>query len=451
MHKNLRIGWMVLMIMLLAGTVPELSALPLDKVVDTELANGLKVLLLNNDKAPVVSVQVWYKVGARNEPFSKSGLAHLTEHLMFRGTKKVGPKLYSRIIQKNGGQDNAFTSRDYTAYYENVSADRVAIPLELEADRMTGLSVDEEKFLTERSVVQEERRLRIKDDPVASLFEEVTSTSFKNHPYQHPVTGWMEDLEGLSHQDFLQFYRTFYQPANATLVVVGKIDLKTLLPAIEKTFGRVPKGLSPPPVIIKEPPQSAEVRVLLRREAELPYVVFAFHVPSYPHPDAFALEIMSQILAGGKSSRMYQKMVYEEQKVLEVGADYPFNSKDPFLFYLFAQALPGQNPEGIEERILKELDTWEKDPPSEEELRRAKNQLEAGFIFAQDSIFYQGLLLGKYQSLGHWKGLDQFLPGIRAVTQEDLLRVYRTYFKDKPKTVGYLIPLPSEQNKNPLK
>jgi zinc protease len=217
---------------------------------------------------------------------------------------------------------------------------------------------------------------------------------------------------------------------------------------IEKTFGRVPKGPDLRPVIIKEPPQEADKRVILRREAQLPYVAIAYHVPSFPHPDSFALEVMSQILAGGKSSRMYQKIVYQEQMALEAGADYAFSSKDPFLFFFYAQALPGHTPEKIEARLLQELETWEKVPPTQEEIERAKNQIEASFIFAQDSIFYQANLLGKYQTLGNWKDLNAFLPGIRAVQSSDLLRVYQTYFKGRNKTVGILIPTSAEEEKN---
>lgn len=418
-----------------------------DWVDERKLSNGLKVLLFPTSKAPVVSVQVWYKVGSMDEPLGKSGLAHLTEHLMFRGTEKYGPKQFSRIIQKNGGQDNAFTGRDYTAYFENLAADRLSIALDLEADRMTGLTVDEEKFRTENLVVQEERRLRVKDDPSASLFEEVIAAAYKSHPYKRPITGWMEDLRGLTHGDFMHFYRTYYRPANATLVIAGDFQPEAVLPLIEATFGRIPTAPPPSRSPIKEPPQETDKKIILRREAQLPYVVLAYHVPSFPHSDAFALEVMSQILAGGKSSRLYQKMVYRERMALEAGADYTFSSKDPFLFFLYAQGMPDQSPEKLEERLLKELEDWEASPPSEEEIERAKNQIEASFIFSQDSVFFQAHLLGKFETLGSWKDLKAFLPGIRAVTASDLLRVYRTYFKGKNKTVGILIPQPPAQGK----
>jgi zinc protease len=427
--------------LLLWGSVSKMQAEPFDQVSETRLANGLQVLMLPNRKAPVVSVQIWYKVGSGNESLGQSGLAHLTEHLMFRGTSKYGPKQFSRLVQKNGGQDNAFTGRDYTTYFENMASDRLNIALDLESDRMTGLLVDDEKFFTESKVVQEERRLRIKDDPSASLFEEVIAAAFKSHPYQRPITGWMEDLESLLPSDFLSFYRKYYQPANATLVVAGDYDQETLWPKIERTFGRIPKGESFSPRFIKEPDQEADRRVVLRREAQLPFVVLAYHVPSFPHPDSFALEVMSQILAGGKSSRMYEKMVYQEQKALDVGADYSFSSKDPFLYFFYAQAMPGQDPGEIEKRLVQEIEAWEKAPPTQEEIERAKNQIEASFIFAQDSIFYQANLLGKYQTLGNWKDLKKFLPGIRAVHQTDLLRIYQTYFKGRNKTIGVLIPI----------
>ena len=447
MNKIIFMALAVSLGFLMWGSLSRIQAEGFEQITERRLSNGLLVLLMPNTKAPVVTVQVWYKVGSGNEPYGQSGLAHLTEHLMFRGTKKYGPKQFSRIVQKNGGQDNAFTGRDYTAYFENLASDRLAVALDLESDRMMGLLFDKDLFLTERKVVQEERRLRIKDDPSASLFEEVIATAFKSHPYKRPITGWMEDLENLSLSDFLSFYRQYYQPANATLVVAGDFDKAAILPMIEKTFGRISKGPDLRPLIIKEPPQEADKRVILRREAQLPYVVLAYHVPSFPHPDSFALEVMSQILAGGKSSRMYQKMVYLEQTALEAGADYAFSSKDPFLFFFYAQAMPDQSPEKIEARLFQELEAWEKIPPTQEEIERAKNQIEASFIFAQDSIFYQANLLGRYQTLGNWKDLNKFLPGIRAVQPSDLLRVYQTYFKGQNKTVGILIPTGAEEEK----
>jgi zinc protease len=439
------LGWLGLM----GSPLAALAATP-DEVIETRLANGLLVLLSPQKQAPVVSLQVWYNVGARNEPYGKSGLAHLTEHLMFRGTKKVGPKQYARIIQKNGGQNNAFTSRDYTVYYENMAPDRLKIALELEADRMTGLSVDENLFLTEKKVVQEERRLRVKDDPTASLFEEVLATAFKSHPYKRPVTGWMEDLERLTYGDFLSFYRTYYSPDQVTLIITGRFEQESLLPSIEETFGRIPGRRAAVPLMIDEPPQEAEKRVVLRREeTRLPYVTLAFHVPAFPHPDAFPLKVMAQIIGRGKSSRLYERLVYREQKALGAGTGYSFDSRDPFLFFLYAQAMPERTPEATEQALLQELDYWEKNPPSEEEIQRARNQIEAEFIFSQDSVFNQGMMLGKFQGLGSWRAKDDFIPGIRAVGVADLLRVYDQYFRGKNRTTGLLVPILKDQPKPP--
>ncbi len=441
MDRIILLGLVMAVGLLILGFGGRSEALTAEEVLETTLPNGLKVLLLENHKAPVVTSQIWYNVGSRDEPLGQSGLTHLVEHLMFRGTEKVGPKMFSRVIQKNGGQDNAFTSRDYTAYFENIASDRLAIALDLESDRMTGLRVDEQKFQTELLVVKEERRLRIKDDPVASLYEEIGAVAFKSHPYQRPIIGWMEDLEGLTHSDFQDFYRRFYQPGNAVVVVVGDFQKEKVLPLIRETFGKIPPGKPLVRIKIQEPPQEAEKRVTLRRpEARLPYVTLVYHVPAYPHPDAFPLKVMSQILAGGKSSRLYRKMVYEEQLALETGADFSFNSRDPHLFYVSAQAMPGKSAEQIEHRLHQEITDWGKIPPTPEEIERAKNQIEASYIFGQDSIFYQGMLLGKNQTLGSWRDIQKFLPGIRAVTPDDLLRVYRTYFQPANLTVGVLLP-----------
>ena len=263
MNKIIFIALGVSLGFLLWGSMSRIQAEGLEKVTETRLANGLRVLLLPNRKAPVVTLQVWYKVGSEMNPRGNPDWPILTEHLMFRGTQKYGPKQFSRLVQKNGGQDNAFTGRDYTAYFENMASDRLEIALNLESDRMTGLLVNDDNFFTERKVVQEERRLRVKDDPSASLFEEVIGTAFKSHPYQRPITGWMEDLEGLLPSDFLSFYRKYYQPANATLIVAGDLDQDSLLPLIEKTFGRVPKGEDFRPVTIIEPLQEADKRVVL--------------------------------------------------------------------------------------------------------------------------------------------------------------------------------------------
>src|SRR4030043_938698 len=212
-----------------------------DQVFETVLPNGLKAILLENHKAPLVTFQVWYRVGSRNEAWGRTGLSHMLEHMMFKGTEKIGPEDFSRIIQGNGGTLNAFTSYDYTAYFENLSADRIRVAIDLEADRMQNLVLREEDFRTERMVVMEERRMRTEDNPQAVLIEQIMATAFQIHPYRWPIIGWMEDLAGLTLDDLKEYYRTYYNPANAFLVAVGDFRKEELLPRIEMAFGLIPK------------------------------------------------------------------------------------------------------------------------------------------------------------------------------------------------------------------
>jgi len=261
------------------------------RVQEHKLENGLTVLLLPEPRAPIVTVQIWYRVGSRNEILGKTGLSHLTEHLMFRGTEKYGPKLFSRLIQQAGANNNAFTSKDYTAYFETGPQTKIRLFLELEADRMRNLKIGEDLFLTERKVVVEERRLRTEDDPVNSLYEETVSTAYKAHPYQWPIVGWMHDLEHITWQEAQSYYNLYYQPNNATLVVVGDIDPQAALNDIKEIFEKIPKGPEPPPFRALEPPQQGERRTELTREAQLPAIFMAYHTPNLEEADAFPLEV----------------------------------------------------------------------------------------------------------------------------------------------------------------
>jgi len=243
-----------------------------EQVFETVLHNGLKVILLENHKAPLVTFQIWYRVGSRNEAWGKTGLSHMFEHMMFKGTEKVGPEGFSRIIQENGGNDNAFTSRDYTAYFENLSADRIQVAIDLESDRMKNITLREEDFRTERMVVMEERRLRTEDNPSAILSEQLEATAFQIHPYHWPIIGWMEDISRFTLEDLKTYYQTYYNPANAFLVVVGDFKKEDLLPRIEKAFGPYPKGIVPDQNKDKDPPQIGERRIFVKKEAQLPYI-----------------------------------------------------------------------------------------------------------------------------------------------------------------------------------
>jgi zinc protease len=408
------------------------------------LSNGMKVLLVEVPKAPVATVQVWYKVGSRNEVMGRAGLSHMLEHMMFKGTARYPKGSFSRIVRKNGGIDNAFTGQDFTAYFENLAADRVGLALELEADRMQGLILDHSEFQTERDVVKEERRLRSEDDPQGALVEALFAHAFLSHPYHWPVIGWFADLDAMSLEDLQRHYDTFYSPNNATLVVVGDIKAESLLPTIKRLFEPIPRGPSPKQTLSPEPEQRGERRFLLKREAQVPFVMMGFRVPNYSNEDSYALDILESILSSGKSSRLYQSLVYDQKNSLAVGAEYSVLQTDPGLFYFYSLVNPSVKVEGVEEAIQREIVRLQNEPPSEQELQRAKNQVEAARVFEQDSNFRHAMLMGQAESVGAgWRRIDQFVERIRAVTAKDIQRVAKQYLTPDNRTVGILIPLPS--------
>jgi zinc protease len=306
-------------------------------VHEATLDNGLTVLLLRDGRAPVVTFMVWYRVGARNEQLGSTGLAHLLEHLMFKGTATYGPKIFSHLIQGHGGRHNAFTSQDYTAYFERIATENVDIAIKLEADRMQHLVIDAKEFQLERQVVQEERRRRIEDQPVAFLWENLRAVAYQAHPYGWPIIGWSTDLQKLTAEEARRFYDTYYAPNNALLVVVGDFEKEAMLNIIRAHFGPISRGAEPPRVQAQEPEQHGERRVTVQRLAKLPYIAAAYHVPTYDHDDAYALEVAGALLGGNQSSRLVQALQREKQLVLSTGAEYAGISMDPPLFTVSAQ------------------------------------------------------------------------------------------------------------------
>ena len=409
-------------------------------VVAATLDNGLRVLLLEDRRSPIVSVQMWYRVGSRNEAHGATGLAHFLEHLMFRGTARYGPGLFARIVERNGGQHNAFTSQDVTSYYVNLAADRLDLVLELEADRMQNLLLDPKIIAAERQVVIEERRTRTEDDPGGALGEEVSATAFRAHPYGQPIIGWPTDLTRITPEEIRAFYRAYYVPNNALLVVVGDFDATEALGKVKAAFGAIPRGAEPPPVLAVEPPQSSERRVTVRRPAELPIVYLGYPVPNQTSADAAALEVLSVVLSGGRSSRLYRDLVHERQLALEAGGDYSYFSIDPYLFWFWATPLPGQSAETLEKELLGHMERLTREPVSEVELSRAKNQIEASFVFQEDSIHRRASLLARFELIGGYALKDRYLASIRAVSAADLQRVSGAYFQDDRKNVGILLP-----------
>jgi zinc protease len=371
----------------------------------------------------------------------------MLEHMMFKGTKKFGPEDFSRMIQENGGNNNAFTSHDHTSYFENLSAVQIQVAIDLESDRMQNLMLREEDFRTERMVVMEERRLRTEDNPQAYLLEQVMATAFQIHPYHWPVIGWMEDLASFTLEDLKSYYRTYYNPANAFLVIVGDFKKDDLLPRIEKAFGSYPKGVAPNQDRDTDPPQIGERRIIVKKEAQLPYVMMGYHVPSLRDQDSYVLEVIAAILSGGKSSRLQQILVREKRLALSADAEHPLLSRDPSLFYLSVDLLPGKEVAEVEKALNQEVERLQREPVEERELEKAKNQLEASFIFGQDSIFYQAMILAQHEICFNWGATDSYLASIRKVSPEDVQRVAKRYLIPDNRTVGILIPLPSKVGK----
>ncbi len=409
-----------------------------DAVKSATLPNGLRVLVLENHKAPVATFNVFYRVGSRNEQFSRTGISHLVEHLMFRGTKTLKPEEFSNIIQENGGEDNAFTTSDFTDYFEVINKDHLDVPVTLEADRMANFAP--QGFDSEKDVVIEERRLRTDDNPEDALGEVSSAQAFIEHPYHWPVIGWMHDLQQLTLADAMAYHQIYYSPQNAVVVAVGDFNADKVLKQISESFGSIKNGPRPVAVSEVEPPQLGERRVELHHAADLPAFTESFHAPNYKSPDSFALEVAAGVLAGGKSARLYQKLVVEKRMVVEVNAGYDRTSFDPGLFTVDAQMRPGVKVDDAVALVNQELAAVRDKPIADEELQKAKNQEQAAFVYGQDSVFQQAMQIGIYEMIGGYKMLDEYLDGINRVTAADVQRVARAYLVDSNLTLGVLVP-----------
>lgn len=433
-------------------SVPSVSrGQSLQNASEVRLSNGLKVILLENHNSPAVTFQVWYRAGARHEGVGKTGLAHLLEHMMFKGTEKVSGEEFSRMIDENGGEENAFTGHDFAAYFETVSSDRIGVPIMLEADRMRNLVLRESDFNTERMVVIEERRMRVDDNPDASLHEQLDAGAYVSQPYHFPVIGWTEDLERITLEDVQSFYNTYYVPANAFIVVVGDFSRESLVPELEKAFGNIPPGTAQPAYSIQDPPQPGERRIVVERPARLATLAAGYHVPNLRLPDSYVLEVIRAVLSSGKSSRLYNRVVRGKGLALDASAYYSPVSQDPSLFYVSASVLPEKNMAEVETALYEELEQLKTVPVDALELEKAKNQLEASFVFDQDSIFSLGMQLAEYEIAFDWRAIGNYVPSIRSVTPEEIQRVAAKYFTSDNRTVGTLVPTgePEEEPSKP--
>ncbi|MBF0195425.1 MAG: insulinase family protein [Magnetococcales bacterium] len=411
------------------------------------LENGLQTILVRESKAPVVITQVWYKVGATDEKDGKTGLAHMLEHMMFQGTKKLAPSQFSKIVARNGGQDNASTAHDYTNYWIKLSSDRLELALELEADRMQNLRLQEAEFLSENLVVQEERRSRIENKPAARFYEKFRKIAYGDHPYSRPVIGLMSDIKNHSLADLQKWYKSHYAPDKAVLVIVGDIEFDHAKTLVEKYFSPLKHSQTTPRKLLPKFPQRKEtVRIDVQDDrATLPHYSAGFSVPTFVMADvdkAFALELLSAILGGDASSRIYRKLVVEDKLAISAGSGYSGLSRGGELFTLSAVPSDGVKFSQVEKALFAQVEQLINQPISERELQRAKNGLITSHLFAQDSVDRTAWLIGRMSSNNSdWKLLvEEYPQRVQRVTVKEIKEVAKEYLQIKHAAIGTFHP-----------
>ncbi|MHB1287280.1 MAG: M16 family metallopeptidase [Leptospirales bacterium] len=410
--------------------------------------NGLRLIYVDNPYSPIVTFQIWYRVGSLYEKKHKTGISHFLEHMMFTGTPLYPHGALDKEINAIGGESNAFTDYDFTAYFENTAPSYLSIAMNVESDRMFNLALSTDQIDRERRIVLEERRNDY-DDPAQKLVEQVYAKAFRKHPYHNPVIGWEPDIKHLSQSDLRKYYRTYYMPNNATIVVVGPVNGPQLVDEVGKKFGTLPAGTAPPPVTSMEPPQRELRFTVLHKPAMLPVTMMAFHVPNFKNPDSYPLTVLSTLLSGGRSSILFQKMVYNNPVAVDAEGDYEPMSKGPALFYFYAQGLPKVSPPLLRHKFEDIIKTLKTTPVTQTDLDRAKKQVISGFLMGQESTFGLGMLLGEMASIGvPLDYIDTYVDKIRSVTSQDIQRVAQTYLKTSNETVGYLYPsgVPKKQS-----
>ena len=427
---------------------PVLSAYAEDgKVHERIFSNGLKILVKEDHRAPVVVSQVWYKVGSSYEPGGITGISHMLEHMMFKGTKQYPAGEFSRIIAENGGQENAFTGNDYTAYFQTLEKSRLEISFKLEADRMRNLDLKAEELEKELQVVTEERRMRTDDKPRAKTQEQFNAVAFTNSPYQNPVIGWPSDIANYKVEDLNAWYQQWYAPNNATLVVVGDVDGEQTIKLAERYFADLKPSDIKPLKPQAESEQKGLRKLTVKAPAKLPYVMMGYKVPvlktAQPEWEAYALEVLAGILDGGNSARLSSRLIRGKQIAVSAGAGYDMTSRLPEMFLLEATPAEGKSVFDLEYALKEEVYQLQNELVKPEELQRIKAQVLANDIYQKDSNFYQAMELGMLETVGiGWQKADHYVENINKVTAEQVREVARKYLIEDTLTVAYLDPQP---------
>jgi zinc protease len=425
-----------------ASAAPALED-PAARVRTTRLENGLTVLTLEDRSTPVVSLQLWVRVGSRDEA-RYTGLAHLFEHMMFKGSKHIEPEQHARLLQARGGQVNAFTSNDFTVYFEDVTPETLPLAIALEGERIANLDISEKTLTSEREVVLEERRLRSEDDPEGRAFEALMALAFTAHPYRTPVIGWRSDVEAATVEVCRDFFSTYYAPNNLWLAIVGDFETEPTLARVRRAFGALEAVDPIPRNPTREPEQRGERRQIVYADVRSTLLAGAWHAPPTGHPDAEALDVASQILSGGRSSRLYRKLVYDAQKALAAEGAY-WELADAGLFYAFAPVRPGAAVADVEKLFFAEIARLRDEPVSAAELEKAKRQLEVALV---DGLATNHALASRIAremaTFGRVRPLEERLAAIAKVTAADVQRVARSYLVDAKRSVVHVVPAPAE-------
>ncbi|PKO35092.1 MAG: peptidase M16 [Betaproteobacteria bacterium HGW-Betaproteobacteria-7] len=414
---------------------------------ETTLANGLRIIVKEDRRAPTAVQMVWYRIGSMDEVDGTSGVAHVLEHMMFKGTPKVGPGEFNKLVAAAGGRDNAFTSRDYTAYFQQIPKEKLGQMMELEADRMRHLNVDAKEFEQEIKVVMEERRLRTDDNPQSKLFEQMNAGAFQAHPYRRPIIGWMSDLENMTAADAKAWYDTWYVPNNAYVVISGDVDHKAVFALAEKYYGPLAARPLPARKAQIEPRQDGTRRITVKAPAELPVLIMGYKAPVLrdieKDSDPYALQMLAAILDGHDAARFNKKLVREDKIALSAGIDYDSTARGPGMLYLHGSPSAGKTVAELEAALRAEIDRVRKDGVSAAELKRAKAQLLASEVYKLDSVFGQAMEIGQIEAVGlPYRQLDRMLDKLQQVNAADVQAVAKKYFDDDALTIGVLDPQP---------
>jgi zinc protease len=422
-----------------------LSFQAFSQVQEFTLNNGLKVLVKEDHRAPIAVSMIWYNIGSADEPGSITGVSHAIEHMMFKGTSKYPLGVFSKTIAAIGGQENAFTNNDYTAYFEKIDASRLATSFELEADRMNNLLLDKKEFLKEIKVIQEERRLRTDDNPQALAFERYLATAHLAAPYSHPVIGWMSDLKQMKVSDLKDWYERYYAPNNATLVVVGDVNPEKVHELAEQYFSTLGKKTIVARKPQREPPVLGKRSVNVHAPAKLPLLMLGFTVPSVKTAkntwEPYALEIITGILDGGEGARFSKNLIRGRNVATGVDAHYNLYSRYQTQFVMYGAPSQNHSLKDFQKAVLSELNTLKNTPVSKKELQRIKNQIIAQKTFEKDSIFGQAMELGLLETVGiGWKNTNIYQESINSITPEQIQQTAQRYFQENNMTEAELIP-----------